>query len=246
MSYSRIISLVPSLTELIIDLGLKDKLVGRSRFCIHPKDQVKDIPVIGGTKNPNLKKIRALKPDYIIANHEENRKEDVLALQKDFRVNVTKIDTIEEALSEIESIGEDLGCLKGSSDLIKEIHKQLSETQDCDFIDTAYFIWRKPWMIAASDTYIDSVLKTYRLSNIFSDKTRYPEIELSELKKRNPKLILLSSEPYPFKEKHVDELNGLLPESKIQLIDGEWFSWYGSRMKEAFRQLNQWRSGLDK
>ncbi len=244
MSYKRIVSLVPSLTELLIDLGVKDQLVGRTRFCIHPQDKVDDIEIIGGTKNPDIEKILELKPDFIIANHEENRKEDVVELKKHFRVLVTEIDTIEEALSAIQEIGKLVDKGDKAQQTVSEIQSLLDRKPDVESLNTAYFIWKNPWMVAASETYIDSILQHYNLTNVFENETRYPKIKLEELKQKNPELILLSSEPFPFKEKHIQEIRNICPKAKIKLINGEWFSWYGSGMIKAFENLNKWRTNL--
>ncbi|MFY0685261.1 MAG: ABC transporter substrate-binding protein [Balneola sp.] len=244
MTYKRIVSLVPSLTELVLDLGIGDRLIGRTRFCIHPVDLVSDVPIIGGTKTLNIEKILSLKPDYIIANHEENRKEDIELLQKKVHVNITEIDTIHEALDSISILGNDLDLSQNADKLIEKIQHLLAETPKLPSIKTAYFIWKAPWMVAANQTYIDSIISHYNLENIFSDLTRYPEISLEDLERKSPELILLSSEPYPFKEKHIKEIKAICPDASIQLINGEWFSWYGSGMVKAFKELNSWRKML--
>jgi ABC-type Fe3+-hydroxamate transport system substrate-binding protein len=244
MKYNRIISLVPSLTQLVLDLGLKDRLVGRTRFCIHPADLVDDVPIIGGTKTPNIGKILSLEPDYIIANHEENRKEDIELLQEKNNVTVTQIDTIEEAIDTILTLGKALEVEIKAQKLVEKIQSLLSETPKKESIKVAYFIWRNPWMVAAKETYIDSVLEHYHLENIFSDSKRYPQVSLKELSDKSPELILLSSEPYPFKEKYIKEIEEVCPDAQIELINGEWFSWYGSGMTEAFEELNTWRLKL--
>lgn len=245
MKYNRIISLVPSLTELVLDLGIENRLVGRTRFCIHPEDLVQNIPIIGGTKTPNIEKIYSLNPDYIIANYEENRKEDIESLQKEVTVNITKIDTIQEALDTISMLGKDLEVSVKAEELILKIQELLTCKPNARPVKVAYFIWRDPWMVAASETYIDSILSQYNLENIFFEKMRYPQIDLDELAKKSPDIILLSSEPYPFKEKHIGEIRTVCPNSEIQLINGEWFSWYGSGMVKALTELNTWRANLN-
>ncbi len=244
MPPARIVSLVPSLTELLFDLGLGRSVVGRTRFCIHPREKVESVPIIGGTKNPRIDKIRELKPDLIIANKEENRKEDVEELQKDFEVMVTEIDTIEEALFAIHDIGWTCSVQEQAKQLISDIQNELINVPDEPAISAAYFIWRDPWMSVGNDTYIHSVLDHWNLKNVYADKTRYPKTSLYELTLKNPELILLSSEPYPFKEKHIAEVNQFCPKSNVILINGEWFSWYGSRMLHAFKQLNLFRKAI--
>lgn len=244
MSFNRIISLVPSLTELLIDLGIGERLIARTRFCIHPTDKINKISIIGGTKNPNIEKILSLKPDLIIANHEENRKEDVEELKKHTRILVTQINTIDEALTAIKQISGLVEKEKKGQQIIFEIESLLNRKADYRKVPAAYFIWKDPWMVAASETYIDSVLKHYNLDNVFSDQQRYPQVSLEDLQNRNPELILLSSEPFPFKQKHIEEIQEACPDAEIQLINGEWFSWYGSGMLKAFKKLNEWRYTL--
>ena len=246
MSYKRIISLVPSLTELLIDLGLENQLIGRTKFCIHPDKVVKLIPSIGGTKNPNIEKILALNPDLIIANKEENRKEDVQQLSKQVKVVVTEIDTVNEALEWIIKLGKLLQVEQGSEGIVTEIKHSMNDIPESRSVRTAYFIWKDPWMTIRNDTYIHNVMSRYNLANIFCDQTRYPTISYEELSEFSPELILLSSEPFPFKEKHISDLQKVCPDSTIELVNGEWFSWYGSRMIPAFEELNSWRKKLSK
>ena len=244
MPYKRIISLVPSLTELLFDLGLSDEIVGRTRFCIHPSEHIPKVPIIGGTKNPNIEKIRDLKPDLVIANKEENRKEDVELMRAFCEVVVTEIETVDHALFCIDELGSRIGKSDESNHLVEQILNYLPQQSYSEPIPTTYFIWKDPWMSVGHDTYIHDVMKLFGLENVFDDKTRYPETTLAELSEIKPILVLLSSEPYPFKEKHIQELKNELPESNIQLIDGEWFSWYGSRMLPSFKALKTWRENL--
>lgn len=244
LPYQRIISLVPSLTELLIDLGLKDQLIGRTRFCVHPEDEVQDIEIVGGTKNPKLEKIIELEPDFILANKEENRKEDIEVLQAYTHVEVTDIESVEDALLEISSLGITLGVNGEARKLVSRTTDLLSEIPSERSLSVAYFIWKDPWMTVGKDTYIHHVLKRYHLRNVFGNQIRYPKTTLKELASKNPDLILLSSEPYPFKEKHIQEIKEACPVAKIELVNGEWFSWYGSRMVKAFKELNSWRSKL--
>lgn len=244
MSYKRIISLVPSLTELLIDFGLKDQIIGRTKFCIHPEQRVQFITSVGGTKNPHIQKILSLNPDLIITNKEENRKQDVQELAKHTEVIVTEIDTIDKAIEWILKLGSKVGKIKESEGMVLKIKKLSANIPTLKPIQTAYFIWKDPWMTVGNDTYIHDVMSHYELVNIFGDQTRYPTNSLEELSSLSPELILLSSEPYPFKEKHISELQKVCPDSNIELVNGEWFSWYGSRMIPAFRALNSWREHL--
>ena len=243
-NYDRIISLVPSLTELLIDLGLEEQLVGRTRFCVHPKDKVEDIPIIGGTKNPRLDKIRAAEPDYILANKEENKKEHIEALREDYKINVTDIATIEDALITIHELGKELGAEPESSKLIRQINEALDEIPDEPPLRIAYLIWKDPYMTVGKDTYIHNVMEHWKLMNVFGDQTRYPKVTFYDITEKAPELILLSSEPYPFKEKHLAEFEEAFPNTRVLLAEGEWFSWYGSHMLHSFRRLNVWRKAI--
>src|SRR5699024_5306065 len=242
--YQKIISMIPSLTELLIDLGLKDRLAGRTRFCVNPKEKVSDIPIIGGTKNPRLDKIKALQPEMENANREENRPDDVKQLMDHCEVEVTDIATIEDALIAIHKLGEKLGIAGKADQLSSQIQQRLGERPDEPVLRTAYMIWEDPWMSIGGDTYIHDVMKRYKLDNVFEEKRRYPAFDLEELKSRHPDLILLSSEPYPFKEKHLPQVEEACPAARVLLVEGEWFSWYGSHMKHAFERLNAWRRAI--
>jgi len=239
-----IVSLVPSLTELLFDLGLGDRVVGRTRFCTHPKEMIQDVPVVGGTKNPRLDKIRDLKPDLIIANREENRQVDVEDIETDFDVMVTEIGTIDEALFAIHDIGYTCGVQDRAKNLIHDIQLEMEQVPDEPPVSAAYFIWRDPWMTVGSDTYIHSVLSHWNYDNVYAGQLRYPTTTLHELSLKKPKIIFLSSEPYPFKEKHIKEVGDVCGSSNIVLVNGEWFSWYGSRMLKSFRNLNTLRKAL--
>lgn len=239
-----IVSLVPSLTELLFDLGLGDRVSGRTRFCIHPKGKVERVSIIGGTKNPRLDKIREINPDLIIANKEENREEDIEELKRDFDIHVTDISTMNEALLTIHDIGWKCDVEEKAKALIREIQQCMEQVPDENQKTAAYMIWRDPWMTIGNDTYIHSVMSHWNLENMYSDKTRYPKTTLDELRLKKPNIILLSSEPYPFKEKHIKEVGEICPGSDIVLVNGEWFSWYGSRMLTACKQLNIFRKAI--
>ena len=243
-TYQRIVSLVPSLTELLIDLGLKERIAGRTRFCVHPQDEVQDIPIIGGTKNPRLDKIGNLDPDYILANLEENRKEDVHELAENYHVKLTDISTIEDALITIHEIGAELGVADKAKHLTSDLINALEERPDEPPLQTAYFIWKDPWMTVGKDTYINDVMDHWNLLNVFREQTRYPKVTFYDVAERDPELILLSSEPYPFKEKHLAEVEEAFPQARVLLVEGEWFSWYGSHMLHSFKRLNVWRKAI--
>lgn len=226
----RIISLVPSQTELLADLGLGDRVVGITKFCIHPEEWRKTKAIVGGTKNFDFDMIRSLNPDLIIGNKEENYQEGIEELQKHFPVWMSDIVTIDDACQMILSIGDITDASEKASALIERIKNEFKSVVRLEPQSTLYLIWKNPWMGAASGTFIDEMLKLSGLRNCLKSKTRYPELTSDEIGQLNPELILLSSEPYPFKEKHMEELQMLCPTSKILLVDGEMFSWYGSRL----------------
>lgn len=244
-SYHRIVSLVPSLTQLLIELDLKEQLVGRTRFCVHPQDEVEEIPIIGGTKNPRLDKIKDRQPDLIIANKEENRPEDIEELQETAEIHVTDIATIEDALITIHELGQKLQVKERAVSMISQIQQVLEQRPKVDHLRTAYLIWKEPWMSVGHDTYIHDVMKHWDLDNVFSNRSRYPSFELDQLVSFHPELILLSSEPYPFKENHLSMVEEACPAARVLLVEGEWFSWYGSHMKHAFQRLNAWRKAIE-
>ena len=243
----RIISLVPSQTELLYDLGLDDEVVGQTIFCIHPYDKHQSKPRIGGTKKLNLDKIAELKPDLIIGNKEENDQSQIEALMKLYPVWMSDIKMLDDALNMIERVGELVNkkddALKISIE-IKNSFTQLTHHLSPKTPQSLYLIWREPYMAAGKNTFIDDMLKRCGFKNVV-EESRYPEISVNTLQLLNPELILLSSEPYPFKQKHIDELQSSCPNSKIMLVDGELFSWYGSRLLKSVSYFKSLVSSLE-
>jgi len=239
-----IVSTVPSQTELLFDLGLEDNITGITWFCIHPEDKVKNVAKIGGTKNMKIKVIRQLKPDLIIANKEENEKAQIEELSKEFPVWVSDIKTLDDSFSMMKSIGE-ITLTEEKADLkISEIQSAFKEIKPLKSLKTLYLIWRKPYMSIGNQTFIHHILTKCGLINVCGETERYPEITDEEIRELNPELILLSSEPYPFKDKHIEELKVIVPNAKIMLVDGEMFSWYGSRLIKAAGYLKGFISSL--
>ena len=227
----KIISVVPSQTELLHYLGLQGETIGITKFCIHPKEWYSTKTKVGGTKTLNINLIKKLQPDLIIANKEENVKEQIEELAKDFNVLVTDVNNVEDALQMIVQIGQVTQKEKEALRLVNEIKNGFAKIkQPMQKINTAYLIWNKPYMTVGGGTFINDILSQCGLQNIFADKERYPEMSIADLLIANCQLVLLSTEPYPFKQKHIDELQQQLPHTKIILVDGEMFSWYGSRM----------------
>jgi ABC-type Fe3+-hydroxamate transport system substrate-binding protein len=240
----RIISLVPSQTELLFDLGLEEEVIGITKFCVHPEQWFRNKTRIGGTKNVKIDLVASLLPDLIIANKEENTKEQIEALEKIAPVWVSDIETIEEAFVMMENIGEITGKKSEADALVTRIKKSLinfssqRKKSGTKMYRTAYLIWKDPYMAAGGDTFIHHQLQLAGFENVLGNTLRYPEITLNELKTTNTELLLLSSEPYPFQQKHIDELQTALPDTRIFLVDGEIFSWYGSRMQYAASYLS--------
>ncbi len=236
----RIVSLVPSQTELLVDLGLEDRLVGVTKFCIHPKGLKERLQVVGGTKKLHLDKIRALKPDLIIGNMEENTQSEIEALSKEFPVWMSDIYTLEDALEMIAKIGEMTQSSEKANDLITHIQNGF-QNLDLPVLQqrkVAYFIWKDPWMCAGTNTFIDDMLSRLGFVNHITG-SRYPECALKEI---SPDFIFLSSEPFPFTDKHVQEMEAKFPNTRVLIVDGEFFSWYGSRLAAApvyFKKLLQ-------
>lgn len=227
----KIISLVPSITKTLFDLGLDHHdLVGRTKFCIHPAEKLKDIPIIGGTKNINIDKILALKPDLIIANKEENVKEQVEELAQYFRVWVSDIANLKDNENFLWELGMVLKKRSEAEKINKEITAIFDNFKENKPKKAAYLIWQNPLMTIGGDTFINEILEKIGFENIFKDHKRYLEINLEDIK--NADYLFLSTEPFPFNEKHVLELQKLLPKIKILLVDGEAFSWFGSHIAE--------------
>lgn len=243
----RIISVVPSQTELLYDLGLANQIIGITKFCIHPKPFFKATKKIGGTKQLKLADIKALKPDLIIGNKEENEQSQIESLADEFPVWMSDIYTLEDALEMIQLLGEMTNTQEKANQLICQIDndfKDLKKQYAPNPLKAAYFIWRNPLMIAASGTFINDMLNRAGFENVFNDQTRYPQIDSEQLKSADPEVILLSSEPYPFKNKHFDEFQKICPNAVIKVVDGELFSWYGSRLKHAVRYFVKLRKEL--
>ena len=238
-SPKRIISLVPSQTELLYDLGLEDKIIGVTKFCVHPYHFKSTKKRVGGTKKVHYEKIRLLQPDIIICNKEENTQEIVEELRKICTVWVTDIITIEDNFQMISDFGQIFNCRTEAQKWNDKLAFALSDfknfIKEKPFKKAAYFIWKDPYMVAGNDNFINELLKLNHFENIFQDKGRYPEIELEKLHlEKDLDLIFLSSEPFPFTEEHALEIKKNALHGKTVLVDGEMFSWYGSRLLKAF------------
>lgn len=238
----RIVSLVPSITELLFDLGLRAEVVGITKFCIHPTEWFKTKKRVGGTKNLHLDTLKSLAPDLIIANKEENVQEQIEALATEFPVWVSDVNTLQQALKMIEDIGTITGKAAEATFLKTHIEESFQGITKNKIDKVCYLIWKDPYMTVGGDTFINDMLQQAGFCNIYASAKRYPIVTMEDLKSSGCRLLLLSSEPYPFSEKHIEELQTFLPQTKIILVDGEMFSWYGSRLQYApayFNQLQQ-------
>ena len=238
----KVISLVPSITEMLYALGVEP--VAQTIFCIHPADKFKDAAKIGGTKKLKISEILDLNPDLVIANKEENLKEEIEPIAQKVPTYISDIGTISEAERMIEDIGLILDCENKASALIKSIRNNRQDRAGFEPRSYLYLIWREPYFVTGSDTFITDMLNEVGLVNAFNED-RYKEISMEDMRRIEPDYVFLSSEPYPFKIIHVNELQPMLPDSKVVLIDGEMVSWYGSRIPDGLKYLKEFRANLD-
>ncbi|WP_343704457.1 helical backbone metal receptor [Chitinophaga sp.] len=239
----RIISVVPSQTELLYHLGAT--VQGITKFCVHPAAWFRSITRVGGTKQLDLERIAALQPDLVIANREENEKEQIEALATSFPVWVSDIHGLDDACRMVTSLGDILQRQAAAQDIRRQIENGFRELQPLAApVPAAYFIWRNPWMVAGGDTFINEMMDRCGFRNVFADLPRYPTLGLAQLAASGCRLVLLSSEPYPFREKHIAEIQEYLPDAEVLLVDGEMFSWYGSRLMYAPGYFGELIAGL--
>jgi ABC-type Fe3+-hydroxamate transport system substrate-binding protein len=242
----RIISIVPSQTELLFDLGLDEEIIGITKFCIHPADKVKRRLKIGGTKNLNINQIKKLNPDLIIGNKEENEKDQIEELMQHFPVWMSDISNLDDAVEMIRKVGQLVDREEKAGQMASTISASFDNLKiKSTSLKVAYLIWRKPYIVAGKGTFIDDMLKRCGLKNAF-DEERYPEVFPGQIVEADPDLVFLSSEPYPFTDRHITEFQALIPNAKIQLVDGELFSWYGSRLLQAPKYFKQLISSLNR
>jgi len=237
----RIVSLCPSLTELVCDLGFAHELIACTKFCVHPERRTRRLLKVGGTKDPRLDDIVALSPDLVLMNDEENRREDYEALtERGVDCHSTMPRTIKETADMVRSIAAVLGGSPRGEEIAKDIEERAlrvaSAAADREPVTFAYMIWSKPWMSVNKDTFVHALLENAGGVNVFADRAeRYPEVDLSELQEANPDVILLSTEPFPFKSRDVIDLSAELNIStdRIFIADGEYLSWHGSRTPDG-------------
>ena len=241
----RIVSLVPSQTELLADLGLSDRVVGITRFCVHPEGWRNEKTVVGGTKQLSDDAIEALAPDLVLANKEENTPAMVEALDAIAPVYVSDVATLPDALGMIRSVGRLTGTTPRADALASEIDAAFAALPAAPPLRVAYLIWRAPYMSVGGDTFIHAMLRRAGFVNAFADQQRYPEVTLQDLGALNLDAVLLASEPFPFdRPRFADEVREALPHTQVQVVDGELFSWYGSRLLQAPSYFTSLRARL--
>lgn len=241
----RIVSLVPSQTELLFDLGLGERVVGVTKFCLHPTKARQQATIIGGTKSFDFEQIAALKPDLIIGNKEENYQEGIDQLAAHYPVWLSDISNLADALRMIRQVGVLVGAKTRANQLAANIEHTFAQPSPLqEPVSAAYFIWRKPYMVAAAGTFIDDMLARAGLANVFAPQQRYPEVTAEQLAAAAPRVILLSSESYPFAAKHITEFQTICPPAQIQIVDGELFSWYGSRLQHSAAYFAELRNSI--
>lgn len=237
----KIISTVPSQTELLYDLGLHDEVVGITKFCVHPKEWFRSKRRIGGTKDLKIDLIKSLEPDLVIANKEENVKEQIESISSFTKVYLSEIKNIDDNYQLIDNIA----ALTNKQERGKQLKNQLRDcVKNLSTIPdktAVYLIWKNPLMTVGGDSYIHFMLELMGIQNLTGHKKRYPEIKMEEIKSMKPDLLLLSSEPFPFKEKHLSEFQAALPDTRVLLVDGELFSWYGSRLIKLYPEAIELR-----
>lgn len=235
----RLVSLVPSTTETVCALGLADRLVGVTRFCIHPAEVVAGLPRVGGTKDVDIERVRALAPDLVLANAEENTRDVVEALQDVVPTYVAMPRTVDDAVHDLRRLGRLLDAADAAEAIARDAEAALAALDATSPSRCAYLIWREPWMTVNGDTYVHDVMARFGLANAFADRAdRYPTVSLDELVAADLDLVLLSSEPFPFRTRHVDELVAAgVPRERVRFVDGEAFTWHGARMRHAFAHL---------
>ena len=243
----KVISLVPSITYLLFAFGIDKEVTGITRFCKLPAHWKKQKTIIGGTKDIKFDRIADLKPDIILANKEENTKEMVIELQKIAPVYVSDIQDLEDNYRLITDLGKILKREKAAQELIQEIQTAYTAYHQLKIPSkkTAYFIWKDPWMTVGGDTFINHMLQSAGFDNIFSDRLRYPEVDLQQLQSLDPEVILLSSEPFPFKEKEQNLLQSMFPKACVLLVKGEPFTWFGAYTLQAFSYFQSLQKQID-
>ncbi len=235
----RVVCLCPSITETLVEMGAN--VVGRTKFCIHPKEKIKNIAIVGGTKQVHYDKIDSLKPDLIFCEKEENTPEMVQVLAKKYPVYVVNVESWKDGIQMIKNLGLILNKTQVTNEWLTTIPEQLNPIVSQK--KAVYLIWYQPIMTVGKTTYINDVLNQLGFINPFENHSvRYPNITLEEIQVVKPDYLFLSSEPFPFKNSHIQEFQEVLKDTKVMLVDGEMFSWYGIRMKESIKYFEKMKN----
>ncbi|MBT8317550.1 MAG: ABC transporter substrate-binding protein [Lutibacter sp.] len=249
-SPKRIISLVPSQTELLCSLALENELIGITKFCIHPYHLKSTKTIVGGTKKVDFEKIKELNPDFILCNKEENSYDFLPELEKIAPTYFSDVTTIQDSIDLILNLGIIFNRRTESKNLVEKISFKLTDFKQ--FIKNqpqrkvAYFIWAKPWMVAGNNTYINELLKLNKFENVYANMDRYPKIEIDKIRyDGDPEVIILSSEPFPFKDEHAMQIANFTNRAITVFGDGEFFSWHGSRLLLAFDYFKKLHKKLE-
>ena len=231
----RIISLVPSVTELLADWGLATRLVGRTRYCIAPKWIRATVPAVGGTKDPDLVKIESLAPDLVILEKDENPKAVADALtERGIPWLALEVRTVRDCLAAWKELGDALGVEAQAARRVASLNALLPKRPKKG-PRTLTLIWREPWMAAGPDTYVSDLARQAGFIPIGPD--RYPQLSDAQIEHLDPEVILLPTEPYRFNARHAAELRKLLPRARVEIVDGQAMTWYLSRTEEGLAML---------
>lgn len=229
----RVISLVPSQTELLFDLDLDDEIVGVTRFCVHPAEKCSEKTIVGGTKHFNFEVIDDLQPDLIIGNKEENYKQGMQRLRERYPVWLSDVYTLADACEMIADVGTMVGRESVAARIVAQIEDGMSGTGQWPRLRAAYFIWRDPFMVVGHKTFAHEMLHHCGFVNVFGHLPRYPEVTADRIRRSKPDVLLLASEPYPFGKRHLEEMRERFPDIPSVLVDGQMFTWYGSRLTKS-------------
>ncbi len=239
----RIVSTVPSQTELLCSLGLMSQIVGITSFCVHPEECFRTKARVGGTKNLTTERVLALAPDLVIANKEENDADTILDIQQSVPVYVSDIKSVQDVYRLISDLGQLCHVSAEAEALNVAIRSSLEYVPTMPIYRVAYLIWKDPYMSVGGDTFIQHMMELSGLQGYLADQTRYPEITLSDLRGAEVDVILLSSEPFPFADKHIAEIEAATG-TPCLLVDGELYSWYGPRMLHSAKYFKQVRERI--
>jgi ABC-type Fe3+-hydroxamate transport system substrate-binding protein len=233
----RIVSLVPSITYTLASFEMENEVKGISLFCKYPSHWKKEKTIIGGPKNIKIDRIKKLNPDLILASKEENNKKDIELLSQYFPVYVSDVKDYKSNLDFLD----DMGTLLKKDEManlfihnIKNLHQKIQKLNN-KRKSAVYLIWKDPYMSVGGDTFINEMMKEAGFDNVYSNTNRYPTITIKDIKEKNPEILLLSSEPYPFKQNHKDEWEKILPDTKVKLVKGELFTWFGTYPLIAYK-----------